>query len=365
MVDGTPLRVLGVSASDTQSGAERVLLRRARRGDESGTGHWTIASPPGPFAEAVKAEGVNHVPLISTKLGVGGKAVAGSRLVLNTARAALQLRRLAPDFDVVVVNSVMSLPAARLGLGRSKVVWLVHDVITRPGLRRVARLSGSVVDLAVGVSAASAALPDRLGMSTSVVYNGVPAPVPPARPQAEPPIVGVNAMLTSWKGQKEFLEAMRLVEFPFEIELLGGVFAKDAPYERQLRVLAEDPSLAGRVRFLGHVDDPLEVMRRWSIAVSASIEPEAGPLAVLEAMSIGLPVVVTDHGGAVEIAGEVALRAEPGDRQAMAVAVEKLLTSPADRETRGRRGREIVEQRFGLETAYEQFVGVLRDVVDA
>ncbi len=321
--------------------------------------------PSGAVRRGGEGRGVNHFPLAGTKLGDGAKAVAGSRLVLDTARAALQLRRLAPDFDVVVVNSVMSLPAARLGLRQAKVVWLVHDVITRPGLRRVARLSRSVVDLAVGVSNASAAFPQHLGMPTSVVYNGVSTPVPPACPQAEPPIVGVNAMLTSWKGQKEFLEAMRLVEFPFEIELMGGAFAKDATYERQLRVLAEDPSLAGRVRLLGHVDDPLEVMRRWSIAVSASIEPEAGPLAVLEAMSIGLPVVVTDHGGAVEIAGEVALRAEPRNLQAMAVAVEKLLRSPADREMRGRQGREIVQQRFGLQKAYEQFAGVLRDVVDA
>lgn len=358
-----PLRVLGVSTSVFPSGAERVLLRCARYGRDTGAGRWTIASPPGAFAEAVRADGIDHVELPETKLGGGPLPLAGTRLAVNTVRAGLRLRRLAADYDVVVVNSVMSLPAIRIGLpSRSRVVWLVHDVITRPGLRRIAKASASAVDLAIGVSHASVHLAGRLGLATAVVHNGVHAPVPPTRARDGAPIVGINGMLTSWKGQKEFLEAMRLVDAPFEIELLGGTFPKDGDYERLLRSMAGEPPLAGRVQLLGHVDDPIEAMRRWSIAVSASIEPEAGPLAVLEAMSIGLPVVVTNHGGAVEIAGDVALRVEPGDVPAMAAAVEELLRCPDERRRRGQRGRAIVEERFTLEQANERFAAALRSV---
>ncbi|MGB5757476.1 MAG: glycosyltransferase family 4 protein [Acidimicrobiales bacterium] len=361
-----PLRVLGISASSLISGAERVLLRCARLGRRSDYGRWTIACPPGPFAEAIEAEAIDHVPLPDLKLGTGHKAWAGARLAGNNIRAAVALRRLAPQFDVVVVNSVMALPTVRLGIpSATPVVWLVHDVITRPDLRRIVQVSKSAVDLAIGVSNAAAALPGQLGLETAVVRNGVHFPVAPCRPQTEPPIVGLNAMLTSWKGQKEFLLAMQLVDAPFEIELLGGTFPKDADYERMLRELADQPPLQGRVRFLGHLDDPIEAMRRWSVAVSASIEPEAGPLAVLEAMSIGLPVVVTNHGGAPEIAGDVGLLAEPGDACSMAAAVERLLRCPEEREERGRQGREIIETRHGLEEGTDRFAALLRQVVDA
>ncbi len=359
-----PLRVLGVSASPLLSGAERVLLRCARLGGRSQEARWTIASPPGPFADAVTAEGIDHLPLPDLKLGQGRRAAAGARLAGNNLRAAITLRRLVSRFDVVVVNSVMALPAARLGIPRDvPVVWLVHDVITRPDLRRVVQVSKPGVTLAVGVSNAAADLPARLGMETSVVRNGVHSPAAPCRPQTDPPIVGLNAMLTPWKGQKEFLEAMGLVESPVEIELLGGTFPKDVDYERQLRELAGEPRLAGRVRFLGHLDDPIEAMRRWSVAVSASIEPEAGPLAVLEAMSIGLPVVVTNHGGAPEMAGKVGLLASPGDATSMAEAIEQLLRDPDEREDRGRRGRDLIASHHDLDRASDRFAALLGQVV--
>lgn len=360
-----PLQVLAVSASPQLSGAERVLVRCARLGRRSTEDQWTITCPPGPFAEAIAAEAIDYVPLAELKLGAGSKIWAGAGLAGNNLRAALTLRRLAPQFDVVVVNSVMALPAARLGVpSGTPTVWLVHDVITRAGLRRIARRSTSTVDLAIGVSHAAAELPGRLGLKTAVVRNGVHFPVAPCHPQSDPPIVGLNATLTPWKGQREFLAAMQLVERPVEIELLGGRFPKDAGYERLLRELADDPSLRGRVRFLGHRDDPIEAMRRWSVSVSASIEPEAGPLAVLEAMSIGLPVVITNHGGAPEIAGEVGSMVEPGDAPSMAAAIEQLLRCPEERHERGRRGRELVAANHRLDQTVVQFAAQLRQVVD-
>jgi glycosyltransferase involved in cell wall biosynthesis len=299
------------------------------------------------------------------KLRGGNKPVAAARLVVDQVRAAAALRRLAAGFDVVVINSVMALPAARLGLWRTtKVVWLVHDVITRPGFGRIARFSAPAIDLAIGVSEAAADLPARLGMDSVVVRNGVHFPVAPCQPRPDPPIVGVNAVLTPWKGQRQFLQAMELVETDFEVELLGGRFPKDAEYEAELRSLAAKPALDGRVRFLGHQDDPLEAMRSWSVAVSASVEPEAGPLAVLEAMSIGLPVVVTDHGGAPEIAADFGLLAEPLDAASMACAVERLLRSPDEQRVRGQQGRDHVAERYTIEQSADCFASTLRQVVE-
>ena len=79
------------------------------------------------------------------------------------------------------------------------------------------------------------------------------------------------------------------------------------------------------MRFLGHVADPLARLRRWSVAVSASIDPEAGPLTALEAMSVGVPFVATDHGGVTEVLGDAGLLVPPGDADALADAITRLL----------------------------------------
>jgi glycosyltransferase involved in cell wall biosynthesis len=83
-------------------------------------------------------------------------------------------------------------------------------------------------------------------------------------------------------------------------------------------------------------------MRGWSVAVSASTDPEACPLAVLEAMSLGIPVVATDHGGAPEVLAGAGLLVPPGDARALAEAVTRLLDDPDLRTRCAVRGRERV-----------------------
>ncbi len=160
--------------------------------------------------------------------------------------------------------------------------------------------------------------------------------------RATPAIVGLNAVLTEWKGQHVLLDALASIPPPTVVELLGGTLPKDGPYEQRLRERADRPDLRGRVRFVGHREDPDLVMRRWTVAVSASIEPEAGPLSVLEAMNLGLALVVTDHGGAPEIVEGVGVIVPPDDPVALADAVTELLGDPERRHHLAIAGRDRV-----------------------
>ena len=96
------------------------------------------------------------------------------------------------------------------------------------------------------------------------------------------------------------------------------------------------------MRVLGHVADPAERMRRWTVAVSASVEPEACPLNVLEAMSLGVPVVATDHGGAPEVLDGAGLLVPPGDPAALADSLTRLLGDADLRARCARLGRDRV-----------------------
>ena len=74
---------------------------------------------------------------------------------------------------------------------------------------------------------------------------------------------------------------------------------------------------------------PLEVMRRWQVGVSASVNPEASGLGVLEGMSLGVPQVATDHGGPREVLGQAGLLVPPRDAAQLAHAIARLLDDEA------------------------------------
>jgi glycosyltransferase involved in cell wall biosynthesis len=359
-----PARLLAVSPTGLRSGAEVVLRDYLLAAEAAGTDVRCVR-PPGPFDAELTAAGIPGGRIPELKLPEGPRPLAAVRLLGRVVRGAVQLRRAVGDAEVVVVNSPFALPVVRLARVRPPVVWIVHDVFIRPSLARLIRPVRRAVTRAVAVSEAAAVFPRSIGVPTSVVANGVAVPDEPAAAPAPgaPPIVGINAAITPWKGHRVFLEAMAMLP-EATAEVMGGAFPKDRAYEQELRARAAAPDLAGRVRFLGHVADTAAVMRRWTVAVNASVEPEAGPLSVLEAMALGLAVVATDHGGAREIlaTGGCGVLVAPGDAAALAAAVRGLLEDPDARAATGAGGRERVVTRYRAEDSARRFLAMLASV---
>lgn len=356
---GAKGHVLVVGHSRSGSGAERVLLRYV---DAMGDADLDVtgACPEGYLAEALRARGHEPVILPDLQLPTGPQIIAGLTMTVRWLRAGLLIHRATSPSTVIVVNGLLALPAVRVACRGAQALWLVHDVVVRPDLRLVARLSGWRLGGGVAVSEAAAAFPRSIGVPTVVVRNGTDWPVAPAVPDLEGrPVVGINAMVTPWKGHHVVLEA--IAKLPdADLEILGGRFPKDARYVEQLQARAATPDLAGRVRFLGHDDDPLERMRAWTVAVSASVEPEAGPLALLEAMSLGLPVVATAHGGAVEVIGQAGLLVEPGSHRELAASLARLLADDDLRRRCAAAGREAVAAGLTRDASDRAFVERIR-----
>ena len=168
----------------------------------------------------------------------------------------------------------------------------------------------------------------------------------------EPPVVGMLALLTPWKGHRVLLEAAARLP-AVRVELAGGQFPGDEAYVAELRARARAADLAGRVRFLGAVD-ALATMAGWDVFVSASTSPEAGPLGVLEAMSLGLPVVVSDLGGAPEYVGDGGVAVPAGDAAALASAIDRLLGDATARRHLGERARARVAAHYDASSTRER-----------
>ena len=178
------------------------------------------------------------------------------------------------------------------------------------------------------------------------------------------PVAGILAVLRPEKDHRTFLLAARFVadESPEARFLLVG----DGPLEMDLRREASALGLDGRVVFTGRRSDVADVLSAFDVAVLCSIN-ETLPLAFLEAMATGLPLVGTRVGGLPEMIeeGGNGFLVSPRDPRGLADALIQILGNPELARRLGSRSRRRVESEFGLETmtrAYEDlFERLLRE----
>jgi glycosyltransferase involved in cell wall biosynthesis len=136
------------------------------------------------------------------------------------------------------------------------------------------------------------------------------------------------ANLRSEKGYDVLLEAARLsvaAGAPVRFLSVGR-----GPLEAELAAAADVGGLAGHLRFLGTRTDTPRLMAGADLFVLPSHQ-EGLPVALMEAMSAGLPVVATTVGGVPDVItdGVDGLLVPPGRADLLAQAVERVVRNPA------------------------------------
>jgi glycosyltransferase involved in cell wall biosynthesis len=127
--------------------------------------------------------------------------------------------------------------------------------------------------------------------------------------------------------------------------------------ESNLRALAAELGVAERLHLLGLRDDVDAILAAADVFVQPS-RSEGLPLAVLEAMAHGLPVVATAVGGIPEAIEDQksGLLVPQGDSAAMARALRQILESPKRAESLSRCARARAETEFSVETMVKSYV---------
>jgi len=137
---------------------------------------------------------------------------------------------------------------------------------------------------------------------------------------------------------------------------------ENGEYVRRVKSLAEQLGVDGRITWAGQRDDVNRILPALDVSVLASRE-ESMPLAILESMAAGLPVVATDVGGLSECirSGRDGLLVPSGSRRHLAAAVSSLLLDPARRQRLGHAARRRVRDNFSsdgqttaIETAFQR-----------
>ena len=142
-------------------------------------------------------------------------------------------------------------------------------------------------------------------------------------------------------------------------------FEVDPGLADRMRADADRLGIADRLRLVAPTNDIDQYFRSADVFALPSVR-EATPMALLEAMSCGLPCVASRLPGATDVLiadGVNGCLVPPGDAAALAAALAHVLASPADAARLGAAGRLVIEERFGLDRAAGDWLAAYREVL--
>ncbi len=241
----------------------------------------------------------------------------------------------------------------RATIGRDAALLAVSDAAydaLPPALRRRARVVVHGVDLS-----ASRAMADRRDEVRVAVRSELGVP--------EGELLAVTvAGLRSEKGYDVLLETARVLDdrhLPVRFAAAGtGVL------DAELTASLAELGLSDRVRLLGHRDDALALMTAADLVVLPSRQ-EGLPVVLMEATSVGAPIVATAVGGVPQvITDEVnGLLVPPGEPDSLARAVDRLVADPLLRHRLGKQAMADAS-RYDITRATAEVEGVYDKILD-
>lgn len=139
------------------------------------------------------------------------------------------------------------------------------------------------------------------------------------------------------------------------------ILVGDGSERPALEQLTNDLGLSGIVRFLGARFDVRDILAACDLFVLSS-SYEATSMAILEAMSVGLPVIATDVGGNRRLVTpqETGLLVPSDDPSALASAILDLAANSGARAAMGAAGRERVARQYSTEACAENYQDLYR-----
>jgi glycosyltransferase involved in cell wall biosynthesis len=186
--------------------------------------------------------------------------------------------------------------------------------------------------------------------------------VAPIAPAAAQPFVLFVGRLSIEKGITVVIEAYRQNNALPLLKIVG-----DGPERSALEAQVMANGLNSRIQFFGY--QPKDQIRRLMQQAIALIFPsiwyEGFPLTIVEALSCGLPPLVSRLGSMTEIIqnNENGLHFEPGDSADLAVKIERITQDSEVRKTLAVAARQTYEQYYTSEQNYAQLMAIYHHVL--
>lgn len=293
---------------------------------------------------------------------------------------ALSLVFIRNKADIIHINNggypgALSCRAAAVAakfVGFKRIIFSVHNTaFKRVGLmdRFIDYLVKRSIDTIVtGSKASGLALVKNRGFDQSRIiniYHGVHESV--SLPKSQFSAEGFNsersitmvARFEDRKGHKYVIEAFKkLLDMnssfaDIKLNLIG-----DGPIFADIKYLVESNGLDNNVRFLGHRDDYINYIAASLILLNPSIGYEDLPYIILEAMSLGVPVIGTDIAGIPEEIEDTVtgIVVPPKDSAALAQAIFSLLSDDKKRVQAGNAARDRFRRIFTIDEMLKNYL---------
>jgi glycosyltransferase involved in cell wall biosynthesis len=311
------------------------------------------------------------------RIGVLGEQLRAEGFVVecvgpaSTPKLTWRLTRRFRDIKPHVIhchNAMATIAAAHAGKAmHAKVVSTRHGLVAPPhNLRCEIKfcVAGMVCNWVVGVCDATTSNLHRLPLARHShirrVYNG--ARSGPACAEQQPNIeftlvsVGRLVQLKDFETLLKAFAVARTVLNGLELIIVG-----DGPLASALKQLSNDLGIASQVRFVGEASNVWPHLQRASLFVMSS-RNEGLPMSLLEAMSVGLPSVVTDVGGMAEAVKltRAGLIVPVANEHAFAEAIIQLAKTPHVLYTMGKAASSGYREHFTSERMAAEYLTLYR-----
>ncbi len=158
-------------------------------------------------------------------------------------------------------------------------------------------------------------------------------------------VIGTIANLYKNKGLEYLIYAAEKIKNPE----LKFVIIGDGPEKENLKRLIGETYLENSVFLTGYIDSAYKYLKAFDIFVLPSVK-EGQPWTILEAMAAEIPIVATNIAGIPEMLEneKSGLLVEPADPQAIALAIEKMLTHTSLAKECAENSLITIKNKFGL-----------------
>lgn len=328
----------------------------------------TIASDPNSqlFKRATSA-GINTVP-ISMHKGVD-------------LRALVKLTKIIRDYNVNIVHTHSSVDARYGGLAarltgrpvvrsrhlstmikRSPLSWLLYmkladrvitsaESIRQEMIHRNRMSPNKIIAIPAGIDEKKFSLdrdlPDirsKLGLSEGDF------------------VVGIVAVIRSWKGHKYLIDAISLLKN--HIPNIRLLIVGDGPIRTEIEQKIAQDGLAGHIILTGHQANPVSYIKTMDVVVLPSYSNEATSQALPQAMAMKRPVIATNVGGLPEVVinKQTGLLVPPSDAVSIAAAIKQLYDDPSLRQQLAANGYQHILQNFTFDNMINRTEEVYQSV---
>lgn len=360
--------ILHTEWSNGWGGQEIRILAESQAFVEKGYGVTIASDPHGQLFERATDAGINTVP-ISMHKGID-------------LRALKKLIQIIRNHNIGIVHTHSSVDARYGGLAaritgrpvvrsrhlstlikRSPLSWLLYmkladrvitsaESIRQEMIHRNRMSSEKIIAIPAGIDEKKFSLdrdlPDirsKLGFSDSDF------------------VIGVVAVIRSWKGHKHLIDAVNLLKN--RIPNIRLLIVGDGPIRTEIEQKIVQDGLGDHALLTGHQVDPAPYIKAMDVAILPSYSNEATSQSLPQAMAMKRPVISTNIGGLPEVVihEKTGLLVPPSDTESIATAIQRLFDEPKLRTELSESGYRHVLEHFTFSHMIDKTESVYRSIL--